>query len=419
LKRMRQAITKIQAIIIICIVVVAGVGVGVAWYVTRPEEKEKEAIKIGFTLSKSGYAATGSYLLHERMYTMWKEQVNAEGGIYVEELDKTLPVEFVWYDDASDIETLIRLYEKLMVEDKVDFILPPWGTGFNLPLIPLITKYGYPLLSSTCVSLLLNTMAAPYFYVLGGQTDITTSTYEDFLVSIKDEAGLTNVALVYPDTDFGIENGIAHKTLLEADGFDVVLFEMYPATATDLSPLLLEAKEKDVDTFWAWSYPEDSALLIGTAMGIGFNPKVFYTAIGVGLPAILQAFGEAANGLMTLISWHPSMTTAAQELYDAYLERWDEPPTVVGDGLTWMGLQILQQAIDKAGSLDREKVKEALDTETFSTIIGDITFTHKIEGGAGFNLVTPPLGQVQNGEYEVIWPTEYATAEWIPKPPWP
>ncbi|MEM3486534.1 MAG: ABC transporter substrate-binding protein, partial [Candidatus Methanomethyliaceae archaeon] len=259
---------------------------------------EKTSIRIGFTLSKSGFAATSSETLHWKPYNLWKEQVNAAGGIYVKELGKKLPVEFIWYDDKSDIESVIRLYEKLITEDQVDFVLTPWGTGFNLPLVPLITKYGHPFIMSTCVSLSLLSMFSPYVYHTGSGDGLHVKTYGEFFESIKDD--VQNVAVVYPDVDFGIENGVNIKKFLEERGFNIVLFEMYPVTATDLSSLILKAKERNVDTFIAWSYPSDSALLLTQSMGLGFSPKYMYLAISLAIPGLLQAFGEAAEGILTL-----------------------------------------------------------------------------------------------------------------------
>ncbi|MEM3486533.1 MAG: ABC transporter substrate-binding protein, partial [Candidatus Methanomethyliaceae archaeon] len=119
-------------------------------------------------------------------------------------------------------------------------------------------------------------------------------------------------------------------------------------------------------------------------------------------------------------SWHPSLTSAAQNFYNAYLNKYGEPPDLMGGGLSYTAVQILQQAIEKAGSIDREKVKHVLDTESFSTIIGNVTFGQYIEGGIHYNVnFIPPLGQIQDGKYEIVWPENIATAEVITKPPWP
>jgi branched-chain amino acid transport system substrate-binding protein len=417
-----SGLTKIQVVIITCVIVVAAIGGTVAWYLLGSKPSAKESIRIGFTLSKSGYAAAGSHLLHEMQYILWQEQVNAKGGIYVKELDKRLPVEFVWYDDRSDIPTLIRLYEKLIVEDKVDFILPPWGTGFHLALLPLISKYEYPLIGSTCQSLAVLDMACPYFYADFPQIDIAVRSFVGFLTHIRDAYGITKIAIVYNDADYGVENGRLMKKLLDEEGgFDILLYKMYPATATDLSSLILEAKQLNVDAFIALSYPDDTALLISQSKELDFNPKVFMTGYGLGLPPLLQGFGPIAEGIIIRCDWHPKLYPGGEEYYNAFLERWHQPPDVIGGPLTYAACQILEQAIEKAGSLDRKKVIKVLDTETFATILGNVRFTHRMEGGIAVNQESPvPVGQIQGGKYEIIWPLNIATAQpLIPKPKWP
>jgi branched-chain amino acid transport system substrate-binding protein len=62
------------------------------------------------------------------------------------------PVEYLATDDRSEIETAVRFYDKLMGDDKVDLILPPWGTAMNFAVAPIATKYGYPMIGPTVSS---------------------------------------------------------------------------------------------------------------------------------------------------------------------------------------------------------------------------------------------------------------------------
>ena len=82
-------------------------------------------------------------------YKMWVEEVNAKGGIYVKEYGKKLPVELIIYDDKSDVGTMVKLVEKLILQDKVDLLLPPWGTAMHFAIAPVATKYGYPVIGPT------------------------------------------------------------------------------------------------------------------------------------------------------------------------------------------------------------------------------------------------------------------------------
>ena len=109
-----------------------------------------KSIRIGYAISLSGVNAQGAATTTLPGYELWVKDVNDKGGIMVKEFGKRIPVEVVAkYDDTSNAETLLRLEEKLMTQDKVDFVLPPWSTGFNLAVAPIFAKYGYPQLAVT------------------------------------------------------------------------------------------------------------------------------------------------------------------------------------------------------------------------------------------------------------------------------
>ena len=109
-----------------------------------------KSIRIGYAVSLSGVNAQGAATTTLPGYDLWVKDVNDKGGIMVKEFGKRIPVEIAAkYDDTSNVETLLRLEEKLMSQDKVDFVLPPWSTGFNLAVAPIFAKYGYPQLAVT------------------------------------------------------------------------------------------------------------------------------------------------------------------------------------------------------------------------------------------------------------------------------
>ena len=122
----------------------------------------KDKIRIGNAISLSGPYAPGAGMTQIPNYDMWAEEVNAKGGIYVKSYDKRLPVEIIRYDDKSDIGTAVKLVEKLILEDKVDLLLPPWGTAMHFAVAPVANKYGYPLIGPTISSEKLRELAPTF-----------------------------------------------------------------------------------------------------------------------------------------------------------------------------------------------------------------------------------------------------------------
>jgi len=108
----------------------------------------KDKIRIGWVTSLSGILATAVATTTAPAYEIWLEEVNAKGGIYVKEYGKKLPVEIIKYDNKSDVGTMTKLLEKVILEDKVDFILAPWGTAMLYAAAPVANKYKYILLGN-------------------------------------------------------------------------------------------------------------------------------------------------------------------------------------------------------------------------------------------------------------------------------
>src|SRR2546426_1054603 len=103
-----------------------------------------KSVRIGYAISLSGPNAQGAAITALSGYKLWVDDVNKKGGLKVQGFDKPIPIEVVEYDDTSNAENAVLLVERLMTQDKVDFVLPPWRTGFNLALAPVFPRNGYP-----------------------------------------------------------------------------------------------------------------------------------------------------------------------------------------------------------------------------------------------------------------------------------
>ena len=177
--------------------------------------------------------------------------------------------------------------------------------------------------------------------------------------------------------------------------------------------MLNDIKAKNPDAFVSLSYPPDTFLITGQSRAIGFNPKLFYAAVGAAFPVYRDKFGPAAEGVMGLGTWNPKSSPAAKAYFDAHVARWKKEPDRWASAHAWAGLQILEQAVAKAG-LDRKALRSAIAGGEFNTIIGKMRFKN------GENISTPgAVSQWQSGEFEVVWPPQNATSPaYFPKPNW-
>jgi branched-chain amino acid transport system substrate-binding protein len=375
-----------------------------------------EKIIIGNPIALSGPNAPAAALSQVPSYDLWVDDVNAAGGIYVKEFDKKIPVEILRYDDTSDVGTAVQLTEKLIVEDKVDFILPPWGTASNFAIAPVVSEHTMPTLGCTVSSKQLAAEAEKYpsFFGVLNQAPAQGAA----LVAVAQELGVKTAAVIHHNDLHGIEFAGDVLPQLSAGGVDVVLYKTYPAGATDLSQLLREVQAANVDALIAFSYPPETFLMTGQLREIGFNPKMFYATVGVAFPVFRDAIaaGGAAEGVMGAGTWNPQVKAeGAQGYFDRHVAKTEAEPDRWASAACYASGQILQQAIESAGTLDPAAVQQAIATGEFNTIIGTVKFENQ------FNTTYPGnIGQWQNGEFLIIDPGENRQADPIyPKPEWP
>ncbi|MBC7942653.1 MAG: ABC transporter substrate-binding protein, partial [Chitinophagaceae bacterium] len=150
-------------------------------------------VRIGYTMARTGPWTTGAQVSQEPNYLLWAEQQNAAGGLNVKGAKRL--IELVSSDDRSDIETCVRTYEKLMGSDKLDLVLPPWGSNANFAVAPLANRFGYPFLAPPALSRRLVEMKLPYFFLMLQQP----TPMRDARVYMLKASGAKTMAVVYVD----------------------------------------------------------------------------------------------------------------------------------------------------------------------------------------------------------------------------
>ena len=348
-------------------------------------------------------------------YKLWFHDIEAAGGIKLG--DKRVPIEVVAYDDQSSNEELIKAVERLVNQDKVDILLSPWGTGMNLAVGPTFAKYGYPQLAATAATDHAYELAKRWpnsFWMLG-----TSTMGANALVEVLDKlhtAGKINdkVAMVSVADAFGIELANASRPVLAKAGFKLVMDESYPITTQDFSQLINQAKGSGADTFVAFSYPPDTFGLSGTAVALQYNPPAFYTAVGTAFPVyrdqIMKGNEEGVLGIGGVNPDDPKY----QEYAKRHMEVTGQEPDRWASPVTYASLEMLQQAIERVGKIDRPAIIKELQTGTFDTVAGTIKLDHNVNTHVWW------AGQWQNGEFYGLAPASMGPTHepMAPKPAW-
>lgn len=379
----------------------------------------KAKIRIGAARPLSGPAAIVGNSGFGPIMAMWKDEVNAKGGIYVKQYGKRLPVEIIIYDDKSDLGTMTRLIEKLILEDKVDFLFPPVGTAFLFAAAPIANKHGYLLMGAEGGATSLKEIIAglPYFFSVLNFSD----HYQvPVLADLFAEIGVKTAAILFIADLHGIEYSSVAVPLFAMKGIDVKMVKSVPQGIKDLSSILKEAKAANVDALCSFQYPDENILATMQSMEIGFNPKAFITGPGANFGFYKQIFGQdGVEGIMGFGAWNAKSSPGCKEFADKFQARYgDQIADWWGHNLYWAGLQFWQQAIEKAGTLNQKKIRDIFATEKFNTILGPTWFDEKHLLAKECH--TGEIGQWQKGVFEVVGPKNKATSPFLyPKPPWP
>lgn len=361
-----------------------------------------DPVRIGYSIAKTGLFAQAAPS-QVTAYELWASQVNEAGGLDV--AGERRPVELVWFDDESDPAKSAQIYEKLISDDKVDLLLAPWGTPHHLNVAGVVERHGFPMVGNTAASVAIRE-------VQPGNIWFPTSAIPDRigpeLAAMAKESGVSSVAIIANVLPFAQENLQFLVPALEAAGITVALNESYPPDIADMTGLLTQIKAADVDGVIALSYPADSFLYMGQAREIGIDAPFQFLLVGPTIAAFEGAFGEFADGIVTLGHWSPHQDkwSRAQPFFDAYVAAYDMKPDYLDTALAYMSCEILQQAVAEAG-LDHDKLRELISSSSFDTINGEVKFDG-VE-----NAVTPTAFlQLQGGDMHLVWPGDIATSEY-------
>jgi branched-chain amino acid transport system substrate-binding protein len=389
--------------------------------VAEEEVMEEEAmpefagtILLGAAVSETGrYAREGKDT--RQGYDLWAEWVNNEyGGIKVG--DERYKVEIVYYDDEGDADTAANLVERLITEDEVNFLLGPYSSGLTMSTSAIAERYGMIMVEGNGASEDIFTRGFQnIFAVLTPAGNYTQSA----LKSLSD-MGAKSVVIAYEDTAFPTSVGQGAVQWAEEYGMEVLAVETYPVEVADVSAIMTKFRDLEPDVFVGGGHFNDALLFINAAKELGFNPGAMIITVGPSNPDFVTEVGSAANYIIGPTQWEATMSWedeyfgTAADYAARYEAMWGEPPTYQAAESTATALA-LHVAIENAGSLEMDAVRQALFDLDIVTFYGPINFDETGKNGG------KPMGaiQIQDGVIHVVAPAETAVSDLqYPMPAW-
>ncbi len=379
---------------------------------------QENIIKIGVAVSLTGKIAYEGRLVKDG-YEVWEDWVNSHGGITAGGIN--YKVKMVYYDDESTPVRGAKLTEMLITQNKVDFLFGPFSSAITFATTAIAEKYNIITIAPEANA--TNVYERGYknvFSILPPAPMLMVPIAymaENLIPKPK------TVAIIAANDLFPLSCAEGARDKFAELGFDVVLFEKYPAGATDLSALLTKVKNLNPDILIDAGYTADSLMVIRQCKELNINPKIYAFAVGVMIPSFVQELGADAEYVFEGEWWLPGMklsdkvfgTTAdyVQACKDKFGK--DYMPEYHVSSASAAGT-LLQLAIEKADSIETDKVREALSSlDVELTTWPAIAFNEK-----GQNIKWPhPIIQVQNGKYVIVYPeSSQENAPIYPAPEW-
>jgi len=366
----------------------------------------QQPIRIGVSLSITGkqYSVQGGY--GREGYLLCQKHVNAQGGVLGR------PVEFVIYDDGSDEKTAVRLYEKLLAEDKVDAVLGPYGSAITDAVADVTEKHRKLMIAPMAATTSIWEKGRRYLIMMFAPVE----GLSEGLLDLAARNGLKRLAVIKLD---GLVANAAAKgasELAKRNGLELVFSETYANVTTDFSDLLNKVKATKPDVLVAASIRLQDLVTITRQMReVGLNVRMF-SAVPYGLlPDYYRQLGKEAEFVYSGSFWETGLAYPGnREFVAAYEKEFNRTPAVQSAG-AYAGCQLLAEMVRRTRSLDSDRLREALLTLKTKTIVGDFAVDER-----GFQIAHKAITiQWQDGKQVVVWPEELASGKVrFPTPPW-
>ena len=374
-----------------------------------------QTIKIGASIALTGPVSREGKLVKDG-YDYWLDHVNKQGGLLVG--GKRLPVQVVFYDDESNAQTSARLTEKLITEDKVQFLLGPFSSPITMQTSVIGEKYKILTMATQANADAIYERG--FKYVISVLPPATTYMKLFLEMASKLEPRPKTVAIMAVNNPFGILAAEGARTHATNQGFQVVYFEKYPAQAGDVSAFLTQIKAKNPDVLVASSFFQEALLIVKQSKELKFCPKMLALTVGPEVPDFTKSLARDADFIYGSAWWLPNMGWkgrdfgSSRDYAKAMLERTGREPNYHVASGTAAGL-LLQMAIEKANSVDTDAVRAAFGGMDVETFWGPIAWNERgqnIKGASG------PI-QIQNGKIISVYPEKLREASpAYPMPCW-
>ncbi|MBI5442963.1 MAG: amino acid ABC transporter substrate-binding protein [Deltaproteobacteria bacterium] len=374
---------------------------------------EVQSIKLGSVIALTGRMAAGGKDV-KAGYDLAIKHINADGGVFVKEVGRKLPLELIVLDDESDpVKTTGRM-EKLYSVDNVVCYLGGFSSLLNIAGLSTAEKNKVPWVGVTVAAEGPFKKGFKYIFAPFALSGKQVTTFLDLLDSFPKADRPTKIANFEEQSDWGLEVGQHLREMAKARGYQVI-DQKYSPSATDFSAQILAAKAAGADAVLSTPSPPQSMQLVRQMKQLGYAPKATVLIRGPDLTTYWDSMGADAQYIISDGNWHEGFAFPKNQrlVKDFFAANPQEKSIGLPVGAAYAVVQIVADAIERAGSLDREKIRTAIQATNLVTVRGPVTFQ---PGGMGN--VAYGFRQWQDGKNQFVFPRDNASAKLLVAPPW-
>ena len=374
-------------------------------------------IIIGAPLSVTG-GQSKEGALTKQGYDMWLGWINDQGGINVKGTKHKVQIKYE--DDQSKPDISAQLTQKLITDTKAQFLLGPYGSATTASDAVVAEKNSIPMVEGNGAAQAIFNNGYKYtFGVLSPANKYLTGLLD---MAAEQKPKPATIAMLAADDNFSQEVAKAVVEYAPSKGFNVVYNQKYPNGSTNVSSLIAAAKATNPDIVLNSGHLAEAIAINKSAKDLGLNAKIFGYSVGPSTPDFVQSLGKDANYVYDGSQWTPQVKYKASfylsvaDYTAAYKKQFntsEDPDYHVAESTA--ACLALQKAIENAGSLNADKVRDALAKLDVMTFFGEIKFDSR-----GVNVTKPMVvEQIQDGKHHTVYPDDVADAKpQYPTPAW-
>jgi branched-chain amino acid transport system substrate-binding protein len=372
-----------------------------------------KTIKIGGAVSFTGPFASGG-LESKFGYEQAVADINKAGGVYVKQFDKKIPLEVIMEDDESQPTKTVARLEKLYSVDRVVVYLGGYGSSVNAAAAGIAEKNRVPILAVSFGLLSPHQQGYKYLFSPHTKTDgLLEATFETINTIPKAERP-HKLAIFAEKTDWGEELIRLNPDVAKKHDYTIVTTKSYAVGTKDFSSLIIAAKTAGAEIVLGLPTPMDGVTMMRQIKELDYNPKAVFFWRAAGVPLWAKNLGKDGDYACYVSNWdHNFKYPGCSGLIDAYKSKHQDKLPQVTVGVTYSCVQIIANGIERAGTLDNEKIRGAIAATDMTTVQGPVKFR---PDGVGVTCVATI--QWLKGISQVVYHDKFTTSPFLLMPKW-